>query len=179
VVAILEGSVTIYIVSAGRSGSGWLSSVLAGCGLSVVHEWTPFNAVNPDVVSNTEWLWNREAFLASLTMNDVVVVLDRDREDREASVNKLLGKRDWSNVHEQWEKLKEGLEERWVSSPYREGLWLHYEDLFTELGYTLIAHTLSVAERDTSNLRNMWDFMRHMRVTNNTVEQMVKESYGL
>jgi hypothetical protein len=179
VVAVLEGLVTIYIVSAGRSGSGWLSSVLAGCGLSVVHEWTPFNAVNPDVVSNTEWLWNREAFLASLTMNDVVIVLDRDREAREASVNKLLGEHDWNQVNEQWERLNVSL--LWALPPpkYKGLYYVDYKELFSDAGYDLIEHALRIAERDTSNLRNMWDFMRHMRVTNNTVEQMVKESYGL
>jgi hypothetical protein len=179
VVAVLEGLVTIYIVSAGRSGSGWLSSVLAGCGLSVVHEWTPFNAVNPDVVSDTSWLWNRETFLASLTMNDVVIVLDRDREDREASVNKLLGKRDWSNVNEQWEKLKDSLIVALPAPKYKGLYYVDYKELFSDAGCGLIEEALRVAERDTSNLRNMWDFMRHMRVTNNTVEQMVKESYGL
>lgn len=168
---------TIYIVSAGRSGTGWLSSVLAGCGLKVVHEWTPFNVVDPDVVSNTEWLWNRETFLGALTMDDVVLVIDRNREDREASVNKLLGEHDWSQLHEQWEKLKAGVDD-WgaaLGAVY----WLHYKDLFTDFGYIQVDFALRSAKHDTSNLRNMWDFMRHMKVTNNTVEQMVKESYGL
>jgi hypothetical protein len=178
VVAVLEGLVTIYIVSAGRSGSGWLSSVLAGCGLSVVHEWTPFNAVNPDVVSNTEWLWNREAFLASLTMNDVMIVLDRDREDREASVNKLLGEHDWSLLNEKWEELKGAIEERWGST-IRHVIRVDYSELFSDTGFGKVDLALDIIDQDTSNLRNMWDFMRHMRVTNNTVEQMVKESYGL
>jgi hypothetical protein len=57
--------------------------------------------------------------------------------------------------------------------------YLHYDTLLTDGTMRVIESVLGIAERDTSNLRNMWDFMRHMRVTNNTVEQMVKESYGL
>ncbi len=165
---------TIYVVSAGRSGTGWLCSVLAGCGLKVQHEWTPFNVVDPDVVANTEWVWNQGMLLSSLTVNDVVIVIDRDREAREASVNKLLGKHDWSRLHEQWEKLKANVE---LSPAIK--VPLSYGRLHTEESFTLLHGTLRIAERDTSNLRNMWDFMRHMKVTNNTVEQMVKESYGL
>lgn len=163
---------TIYIVSAGRSGSGWLSSVLAGCGLRVVHEWTPYNVVDPEVVSSTEWIWNRETFLASLTMDDVVIVLDRDRKAREASVNKLLGEHDWSLLNEKWEQLKDAVDSHGCGC-----VFVDYEDLFTEAGYERVEIALGIAKRDTSNLRNMWDFMVHMKVTNNTSEQTVKESY--
>jgi hypothetical protein len=175
VVAVLEGLVTIYIVSAGRSGSGWLSSVLAGCGLRVVHEWTPYNVVDPEVVSSTEWIWNQRSFLASLTMDDVVIVLDREKEAREASVDKLLGTHDWSLLNDRWRILRDSIFYKmdllWVS--------IDYEDLFGEEGYEAVKRVLHIAKRDTSNLRNMWDFMVHMRVTNKTSEQIVKESYGL
>ncbi len=166
---------TIYIVSAGRSGSGWLCSVLAGCGLKVTHEWTPYSAENPDVVSDTSWVWNRKAFLRSLTMSDIVIVLDRDRGAREASVAKLIGDQDWSDLDDKWEKLKEGLKELHDSSI----IFIDYKDLFTEKGFKEVQSALDIAERDTGNLRNMWDFMVHMKVTNNTSEQEVRESHGL
>ncbi len=166
---------TIYIVSAGRSGSGWLCSVLAGCGLKVTHEWTPCSTENPDVVSDTSWVWNGESFLASLTMSDVVVVLDRDRRQREASVTRLIGERDLSYIGDRWEKLKEGLKKLHDSSI----IFIDYKDLFTRFGFQAVQSALDIAERDTSNLRNMWDFMVHMKVTNNTSEQEVRESHGL
>ena len=49
----------------------------------------------------------------------------------------------------------------------------------SNLGVLSTEQALRIAKRDTSNLRNMWDFMAHMRVTNKTSEQIVKESYGL
>ena len=168
---------TIYIVSAGRSGSGWLSSVLAGCGLRVEHEWTPYNVVDPEVVSSTEWIWNQRSFLASLTMDDVVIVLDRDREEREKSVENLIGKHDWSLLDQKWEELKASLRELHDSSIH----FLRYEELFLwgGNGHKTVESALLLDGRDISNLSNMWDFMAHMRVTNKTSEQIVKESYGL
>lgn len=169
---------TIYIVSAGRSGSGWLSTCLMAAGLRTVHEWTPYDVVDPEVVADTTLVWNADSFLDSLKPDDAVIVLTRDREEIEASVTKLVGKHDWSLLFSRFERLKEGLQD--AAKRGTKVATIDHKYLFGFLGYRSVCDLLSsdYPDIDRLRLRDIWEFMQHMRVTNKSVEDRVKASYG-
>jgi len=165
-------ALSVYIISPGRSGSGWLTTLLAGCGLSALHEWHG-TVDNPDVVADTSFLWLQDDFLKTLAPNDVCVVLDRDETERTASVKKLLGERDWAYLEKAWIDFKEKLKKVPNTT-----VWIDYKDLFSretkeKLFQMIYYHTGA----STGNFSNMWDLLRHMRVTNATAEREVVQSY--
>lgn len=164
----------IWILSAGRSGSGWLSSIFAACNCRVVHEWFPTDVVDPDVISDTSLVHDIDQFVGGLSAKDVVIILDRDAKQRLRSVEKLLGKRDYSDVIAKWGQLKDA-----VRKTHAQVYDMTYEGLFDVTTREVIRHILFAAGFPTDNLNNFFGFMKHQRVTNNTSEALTKESLGL
>ena len=163
---------TVYILSPGRCGSGWLSTLFAGCGLRVSHEWYG-TADIPDVVSDTSYMWAQETFLGSLSPHDICIVLDRDEKERTASVEKLLGPHDWTHLEKAWVEFKAELKKLPNTA-----VWIDYKDLFSratkeQLFQILYYHTGAA----TGNFQNMYDMLVNMRVTNLKAETEVKNSY--
>lgn len=156
----------ILIASAGRSGSGWLCSVLTACSLTCVHEWFPFNVIKPDAQAETEWVHNQGAFWNALSPNDTLIVLDRNKQARRSSVNRLFG---WSNTRD--------LEDLWSQFVRSASEGAHpnthfftYERLFDTETRDRLRQILFAAGHDTSNLDNAFNFLRTMRVTNKASE---------
>lgn len=168
---------TIYIVSAGRSGSGWLATCLMAAGLRTVHEWTPHNVIDPEVVADTTLVWNADTFLDNLKPTDAVIVLDRDRKEIEASVTKLVGNHDWSVLFSRFERLKEGLRD--AAKRGTLVATVEHKHLFSLEGLGRVCGLLEriYLNLDLRRLEEIWDFMQHMRVTNKSVEERVKSSY--
>lgn len=164
---------SILIASPGRSGSAWAVSLLAGCGLSCVHEWTGTPDACPDVVADTSWLWDQDQFLQSIKTEDTVLILDRDAEERNASIRKLLGDKDWSHLESQWQSFKSKL------LMLDDTVYIDYSELFTSAGreklFSLLWYRTGAA---TGNFLNMYDTLKHMNIRNQTCEQNVKDSYG-
>lgn len=168
----------IYIVSAGRSGSGWLSTCLMAAGLRTKHEWVPYNVIDPEVVADTSLVWNVDSFLDNLKPTDAVIVLNRDRKEIEASVTKLVGNHDWSVLFSCFERLKEGLQ--YAAKRGIQVATVEHKLLFGPGGLSRICSLLEgiYPDLDYRRLGEVWTFMLHMRVTNKTVEARVKDSYG-
>jgi hypothetical protein len=167
---------TIYIVSAGRSGSGWLATCLMAAGLRTVHEWTPHNVIDPDVVADTSLIWSWTNFLRTLKEDDVVIALERPLDEIEASITKLLGWHDWSNLFRQWNEFSQALRLHGTATDVH----VAYDDLFTQAGRETIQEGLRsrYPYLDKKCLAEVWDFMGAMRVTNKAVEARVLESHG-
>ena len=163
----------IYVVSCGRSGSAWLSTLLVACGLRTTHEWFPVKCTAPQAVADTSWVWNVEQFISSLKPEDAIVVLDRSYDARCQSANRILGINEkWEELERQWDQMKAALKE-----VHNDVLWLKYEDLFQYSGRTALWHFLTL---DISQERffDIWDFLRNMRITNKTAEEEVIEARG-
>lgn len=165
----------IKICSAGRSGSAWLANVLSACSLNVVHEFLPYNVVKPDAVSDTTWLWNPNEFWGSLSPEDAVVILDREEEGRMASINKLLGTRDWSVLNQRW---KEFLAMSFEST-HRHIHRFSYENLFDLTNRDQIRHVLFQQGHSDANLDRHWNFSIGMKTINWKSEMDCKRSLGL
>lgn|SRR5689334_20000981 len=165
---------TLYIVSPGRCGSAWLSTLLAGCGLSVAHEWTGTPDI-PDVVADTSFLWNQDAFFNALPEEDIIIVLDRPAEERSNSVAKLLGfDGDWTQLEENWTKFKNR-----IKTLPNTSVWIDYKELFSRTAKEkLFSMLYYYTGANTGNFEKMWDLLKNMRVTNLTAETEVKASYG-
>lgn len=166
---------TIYVISPGRSGSAWLCTLLAGCGMAVAHEWTG-TADIPDVVADTSWLWNQDAFFDALPPEDVLIVLDRPAEERRKSVEKLLGFDDeWADLERNWTQFKER-----IKNTPNTSVWIEYKDLFSRTTKEKLFTTLYYyTGANTGNYEEMWGLLKNMRVTNLTAETEVKSSYGV
>lgn len=163
----------IVICSAGRSGTAWLASVFAAQGLKVRHEWIPLGVVDPDVIADTALLWDIQ-FVGGLSANDIIILIDRDQESRMASIDKLLGKRDYSRLNELWADLKTALR----ASPAK--LYeMTYERLFDVQTRDVVRNILFAAGHPSDNLNSFWDFFVNIRATNHKAEALCKASLGL
>lgn len=165
---------TLYILSAGRSGSGWLSSMLVACGLRGTHELTPYNQTDPQFVSDTSLVWNIDSFLKALKVEDSIIVLDRPRAERVASANAIL-KTDntWDLLEDQWDRAKALLKET-----YNDILWLQYEDLFTYTGRSALWHFLNL-DCSQERFNEAFEFLKHQQIQNRTAINDVKEANGV
>lgn len=127
----------------------------------------------PDVVADTSYMWNQESFLAALTVHDVLIVLDRDKAEREASVRKLLGDRDWAYVEKAWADFKDKLK-----CVPQTTVWIDYKDLFSRTTKERLFQVLYYyTGAHTGNFEQMWQLMKNMKVTNQTAERDVQRSY--
>lgn len=148
-------------------------------GLRTVHEWTPHNVIDPEVVADTSLIWSWKNFLRTLKRDDVVICLERPIEEVEVSVSRLLGHHDWSHLFRQWKEFNEALD----AAQLRHFARIQYTELFSDWGCDRVADLLREAYPDFvrlgyARLQEIWSFMRNMKVTNRTAERMVKESHG-
>lgn len=172
----------IRILSAGRSGSGWLCSVLKAAGLRVMHE--GFGDSNPDVYSETSDLWRTSEVVDEvLYKTQTAIVLDRGREDIEASIDKLLGERSWDDLFFHWKELKRHLV---INNAYCS--FIDYSNLFDEHGMRTVQGVLygrANFDRDcrskwclaAERLPDLWTFYRSFRITNQAAESGCKETW--
>lgn len=166
----------LYIVSPGRCGSGWLSTVLMACGSKVVHEWYPSTVVDPDVISDTSVIWNQTAFLDNLKLSDVIILLDRPAQERSNSVNRLLGSvRTWESVDTQWDLMKSRLE----AKRHLQTFSIDYDKLIYH-SRNVVWAALKAANATTTKERfnEVWDFMSCIRATNLVAERACFASYN-
>lgn len=173
----------IRILSAGRSGSGWLCSVLKAAGLRVMHE--GFGDSNPDVYSETSDLWRIEETIEQIQLeNQTVILLDRDREEVEASVAKYLGPdHDWTALAKHWRLLQQRLKARlFYLAP------VPYDLLFGIEGMVAVQNALHYAGSNTDDekakwyvaaemLPDLWTFYRSFRITNQAAEAGTKATW--
>lgn len=175
----------IYIVSPGRSGSAWLSAVFSALGLKVRHESVPV-IEEPDVLSDTSWMWNRGALVNRLEqrnrvkITDTIIILDRPREEIERSIAKLVGHKNWDRNFDAWEKLKNDLWNKGLTQILKAGFKFNYKDLFEPEfpKYLRAVLTSSGHRRDIHEIQRVWDLFRHLRITNKTSEEETVQSYG-
>jgi hypothetical protein len=165
----------IKIASAGRSGSAWLCNILSGAGLSVVHEWFPYNVTKPDAVADTTWLYSAEEFWGSLSPNDAVIVLDREQPGRLASINKLLGSHDWTVLNKRWHEFLN----KAIYSDHRHIHHFNYENLFDLHTRDQLRHILFQQGHSDAGLDRHWNFSVSMRITNQRSELDVRRALGL
>ena len=93
----------IYVVSACRSGSGWLSTALYTLGFDVVHELFTvgihgLKLVEPLVWADTTLVLNADELKYELASSDRVILLERDFNDIRDSIATLLPDRDWETT---------------------------------------------------------------------------------
>ena len=175
----------IFVLSAGRSGSAWLCAYFAALGLRVRHEGYPV-ITECDVMSDTSWMWNRGSLINRLKqrnqpgITDTVILLDRPRDQIERSVERLIGKKDWDRNFEAWETLKNEIWNKGLTQILRAGFKIQYEDMFDPKFPTTMRHILSSSRfpRDIHEIQRVWEFYKHLRITNKTSEQETIESYG-
>lgn len=171
---------TVYILSCGRSGSAWLSTALMATGFRVKHEGVGNREPSPLFIADTRMIWWPYPTLENGfdSFEDRVIILDRPWEEVEQSVKRLIGDRDVTAARDAWDKTKEAIKSGGIPC-----LTVEYKDLFEEKGRNLIAsfltQSLGLPEMYADKYCDVWEFMRHMRVTNKTAEDGVKESYGI
>lgn len=173
----------IFICSAGRSGSAWLTTLFSACGMKSRHDLYPINT-DVDVESHTGWLWDIDGFCDRLAARsqkhgvcDTVILLSRPREEIENSVATLLNrKEDWSRVFQQWEELQDRV---WRTTQIlQSGYKVDYRDMFKPEFKKTLKRILWKYPEARSRVDDAWDFLVNMRVTNKAVEQETVESYG-
>lgn len=184
----------IWILSRGRSGSAWLSAVLTACGLNGSHENVPLPQPQHDFRAHTGFLWDVKGTLRDLEqrglhkLQDVVVILERPREEIEQSIAKIIGvEENWSHLHREWEELKTGVLR--TSGLLRATFTVQYKDLFTHHFEATLAAILSASRTDRVKPVGAWpesnmytakrvlEVFRHLRVTNLTDERRTQNSY--
>lgn len=177
----------IYLCSAGRSGSAWLCANFAALGLKVKHEGYPAGPEEPDVLSDTSWLWNSGSLVNRLEqrnrlrVTDTVIILDRDRKAVERSVKGLVGREcNWDQAFSEWEKLKDAIWNKGLTQVLRAGFKLNYEDMFEPKFPTTLRHILTSSghRRDIHEIQRVWDLFRHFKITNKSSEEETILSYG-
>lgn len=176
----------IFLASCGRSGSAWLSTVFCALGLTVRHEGYPV-IPDPDVISDTSWLWNSGTLINNLEQRnrmaiaDTVILLDRPRKEIERSVAKLIGKEhNWDRAFAEWERLKDAVWNKGLTQVLRSGFRINYADLFEPKFKATLIHILSSSgHRDKiDDVDRVLNFMWNIRCTNKTSEEETIQSYG-
>lgn len=165
----------IYIISAGRSGSGWLSCVLYSLGHHVTHEihtvGEHLQAKEP-VWSDTTLCERISEIVAEVGEGDKIIYLVRSQEEIEASVRKMLPGVDTSGPLGLFLKAI-------FQSPnmrcLRDPLFINYTDLFSVETAVELANFLDGNE---SQYVQHWQFFKDFRITNQKCEEDVKKLYA-
>lgn len=178
----------IWIFSAGRSGSCWLSAVLTACGLNGSHENLPLPLPEHDFRAHTGFLWDVPGVLHDLetrgskALQDVAIILERPREEIEHSIARITGRYDnWNHLHREWAALKQGVMR--TSGLLRATFTIQYKDLFKPQFEATLTAILSVSgtgawkESNKYTAKRVLDFYRHLRITNLTDELRTQNSY--
>lgn len=157
---------TVYVVSAGRSGSAWLSTVLFFCGHNVKHEqsaigstWVHERVNDLDVISDTTLIYD-QTFIRDLRPEDKVVVLRRKKQDIQKSIDKLLPGCDAMNACLSLSNLYNQLIIYNLSACI-----VLYEELFEQTGRDKLINYLGL---DRQTAIDAWEYFKHMRIENRT-----------
>lgn len=176
---------SVFIVSAGRSGSAWLTAVLTALGLSCRHELYPA-IPDTDVVADTGWIWNGKHLLDHIGhrntpgARDTIIILERPRAEIEASVERLLGERkDWDKLFNNWDELRNRLW-RSMTQICKAGYRIQYKDMFDPRFKVTLKSIMSNAGKPVSceDIDRVWNLFVHLRITNRSVEKETIESYN-
>lgn len=156
---------TVYVVSAGRSGSAWLSTVLFYLGFNTAHEqsatgWTlKGRGGDLDVISDTTLIYD-QTFIRDLRPEDKVVVLRRKKQDIQKSIDKLLPGCDAMNACLSLSNLYNQLIIYNLSACI-----VLYEELFEQAGRDKLINYLGL---DRQTAIDAWEYFKHMRIENRT-----------
>ena len=164
----------IYVVSACRSGSGWLSTALYTLGFDVVHELFTvgihgLKLVEPLVWADTTLVLNADELKYELASSDRVILLERDFKDIRDSIATLLPGCDCEHLIEGYMKIQS----QCVTYPCPV-VTIQYENLFTLPVARELANFL---DRSESEFERAWVFLKDFRITNKTNEEAVKRMY--
>lgn len=162
----------IYVISPGRSGTGWLAVALYTAGFDVVHEIFTYGIHGlkpkpPLVYLDTTLVFEYYKLIDELTEEDRVILLERDSKEVEEAVATLLPGCDCTPVLEAYRWLS-------VASFPCPSLHLHYDTLFNPSTAQALATFLSVSE---TKLKNVWKFLRDFRITNQDMERKARKLY--
>jgi len=158
----------IFIISAGRSGSGCLSVLMNSLGYPVVHERIKGEGWRPEfVVAETELVHCMD--LADLQPNDKLIFLLRTQKDIQKAINRLLPGCD---IQSSIDGLVRLLMES--ASLANDRMFIYYDELFEDQTAMRIADFLKLG---SDEVLNKWQFLKHFKVTNQTCEQEVKEAW--
>lgn len=170
---------TIRILSAGRSGTGWLSTFLSALGYRVDHEWYG-NGGLVHVNADTSAVWD-DNFVNSLTLADDYILVVRSEAEITKSVQTLLGI-PLERIETVLERFR-GVRASLLAKQAEVGLNVHtinYSDMWKQ-GFPEqlrnILSTCHIPYTDLEAIKELHQVFKHMKIENKTAIEGAKASW--